>query len=203
MKESGRFPYWKDLPFTYVFDHFCHSLIGGSGEMNKSGGFPKLSTNGSTERGEYFLEFMRNYLPLGKESPGCRSEQYRLSEIIASASVAKLSDAAVRSFFLCLHSIASGADHGKAKRAVNDKVNGKHLRELIERLIDEDQPIQTRITLALTDPDQGGYRIKYLGKSAIQEIPGWLLPELYPIVNDKFFNTLKHLGFKPPSGQHH
>jgi hypothetical protein len=47
-----------------------------------------------------------------------------------------------------------------------------------------------KYSLALTAKENNGWHVKYLGKSAIGEIPGWLLPSEYPIKNDKFIFVL-------------
>ena len=47
-----------------------------------------------------------------------------------------------------------------------------------------------KYAIGLTDKNIGGEKIPYIGPSSLGEIPGWLFPEAYPIVNSKFHYIL-------------
>ena len=60
-------PAWQNLTYTYIFDYFCHCLVGTDrfAEMRKSGNYPSLEFDQqkSQKRGSYFFDFFNNYFP--------------------------------------------------------------------------------------------------------------------------------------------
>jgi len=69
--------------------------------------------------------------------------------------------------------------------AVKNRMVKEDLIKLINFIINKDLSMSQKFALALTKKQEGGLKIDYLGKSCIGEIPGWLMPEQYPIINEK------------------
>ena len=53
-------------------------------------------------------------------------------------------------------------------------------------ILNEKIEMSQKIAILLTKKEKGGMKIDYLGSSSVQEIPGWLMPNDFPILNKKF-----------------
>ena len=113
-------------------------------------------------------------------------KRFKLSKEI-SENVQKVSSREIKKFFLGVHSIASGSGSGVRKENIKT-IDSTTLRRLLEFLLESDLNMPQKYSVALTPPEKNGIRVPYIGESAIGEIPGWLLPEEYPIKNGKLHN---------------
>jgi hypothetical protein len=192
------------MPFTYLFDRFCHYLE----TEATSDEYPVLNPSDNIGRQRYFREFVRGLpdtVPLDELS---RQHQLEISRRVEVNGLDTLSDREVRDFFLRIHAVKYGSGAGHRENVIIYAARDEPhlLRDLLELLRDECIPVEHRVEYALTDRTRKGVgkRIKYLGPSCIGEIPGWLIhghePSncKYPIVNGKFVRTLYRLGIYKP-----
>ncbi len=165
------------LPFTYVFDSFCHFFkveIEKDYSVEEPKGFNKEMLK------KYFKIFLKYYLQKDYE---WRAERFKLSKEI-SENVQTVSSREIKNFFLGVHSIASGSGSGVRKENIKT-IDTTTLRKLLEFLLESDLNMPQKYSVALTPLKKNGIRVPYIGESAIGEIPGWLIPEEYPIKNRK------------------
>lgn len=166
-----------DLPFTYVFDSFVHFF---KIEMIKDYSIqePKLFDTEILKK--YFRIFLNEYL---KKDYEWRIKRYKLSkEIFENLSV--VSNNEIKTFFLGVHSIATGS--GSGVRIENIKnMDISILKKLLEFFLKSNLSMSQKYSIALTSVEKNGLKVPYIGESSIGEIPGWLIPNEYPIKNGK------------------
>lgn len=165
------------LPFTYVFDSFCHFFKVGI-EDEYSVNEPKVFNKELLKK--YFKIFIKDYLETDYK---WREERFKLSKEI-SENVQTVSSSDIKTFFLGVHSIASGSGSGVRKENIKT-IETTTLRTLLEFLLESNLSMPHKYSVALTIPEKNGIKVPYIGESAIGEIPGWLIPEEYPIKNGK------------------
>ena len=165
------------LPFTYVFDSFCH-FFKVAIEDEYSVAEPKVFNKEMLKK--YFKIFLEDYLEKDFE---WREERFKLSKEI-SKNVQTVSSNEIKKFFLGVHSIASGSGSGVRKENIKT-IDTDTLRNLLEFLLESPLNMPQKYSVALTIPEKNGMRVPYIGESAIGEIPGWLIPKEYPIKNGK------------------
>lgn len=166
-----------DLPFTYVFDSFCHFFkveIEGQYSVDEPKAFNKEILK------KYFKIFIKNYL---KKDYDWRAERYELAKEI-SENVQTVSSHEIKAFFLGVHSIASGSGSGVRKENIRT-IDTSILRKLLDFLLESNLSMPQKYSIALTSAEKNGLRVPYIGESSIGEIPGWLIPNEYPIKNGK------------------
>ena len=110
-------------------------------------------------------------------------ERYKLSKYIAE-NFDTVSNLKVKNFFFGIHSISSGSGSGVRTKNIED-VDVAILKELLEFFLESDLEMPQKYSVALTSKEKNGLKIPYIGKSSVGEIPGWLIPENYPIKNGK------------------
>lgn len=175
-----------NLPFTYVFDSFCHFfkvVI----EDEYSIIEPKVFNKKMLKK--YFKIFLKDYLEKDYE---WRADRLKLSKEI-SENIQTVSSRNIKIFFLGVHSISSGSGSGVRKENIRT-IETTTLRKLLEFLLESNLNMPQKYSVALTSPEKNGIKVPYIGESAIGEIPGWLIPEEYPIKNGKLhyiFNFFK------------
>jgi hypothetical protein len=165
------------LPFTYVFDSFCHFFkveIVDEYSVDE----PKVFNKEILKK--YFKIFVKDYLEKDYE---WREERFKLSKDI-SENLQTVSSDEIKRFFLGVHSIASGSGSGVRKENIKN-IDTTILRKLLEFLLESNLSMPQKYSVALTIPKKNGLRVPYIGESSIGEIPGWLIPEEYPIKNGK------------------
>lgn len=166
-----------NLPFTYVFDSFCHffkTQIEADYSINK----PTKFDNEFLKK--YFRIFLENYF---QKDSKWRLERFQLSKSIAE-NIHTISNTKIKEFFLGIHSINRGSGSGIRTQNIND-INASILRELLVFLLESNLSMPQKYSLALTKKEKKGMRIPYIGESCIGEIPGWIIPDKYPIKNSK------------------
>jgi len=166
-----------ELPFTYVFDSFCHFFkteIKSDYSINEPDIFDKRILK------KYFKIFLSKYF---KNDSNWRMERYKLSKNIRE-NLQTLSSSEIKQFFLGIHSITSGSGSGVRIQNIKD-IDYSVLKELLEFLLNSNLSMSQKYSVALTKKEKKGLRIPYIGESSIGEIPGWLMPEKYPIKNGK------------------
>jgi hypothetical protein len=179
-----------NLPFTYVFDSFCHEF---KVHMTKSYGMLKLEKFNKDELIKYFKIFIKDYF--SQESQNYRNhilnECKSLRDDIDNASKEYLTK-----FFLNIHSISYGSGKGVRITHFSEKATKSDMKKLLQFLIKEKLSMPEKYAIGLTDKSNGGEKIRYIGPSSLGEIPGWLFPEEYPIVNSKFHYILDFFKIK-------
>jgi hypothetical protein len=95
-----------------------------------------------------------------------------------------LSSIEIKDFFLGIHSITSGSGSGIRIQNIKD-IDYSILKELLDFFLNSNLSMPQKYSIALTKKEKKGLRIPYIGESSVGEIPGWLIPEKYPIKNGK------------------
>jgi HKD family nuclease len=167
-----------ELPFTYVFDSFCHFFKVG---IQKNFEIHPLEKFSKRQLKKYFKLFIDEYF--SQDVIDNRMERYSKTKLVYS-NFDSLSEDEIKSFFLGIHSISSGPGLGVRRKNIND-IDYHKLVNLLDFLINNDLYMPQKYAIALTDQKNNGQKIDYLGVSAIGEIPGWLMPDEYPILNGK------------------
>lgn len=166
-----------NLPFTYIFDSFCHffktQIISQYSVIE-----PTIFDKDLLKK--YFKIFLKYYFQKDSE---WRAERFKLSKNIAE-NIHSISNAEIKNFFLGIHSIKNGSGSGDRIKNINN-INTHVLRELLEFFLESNLSMPHKYSLALTKKEKKGMRIPYIGDSSIGEIPGWLIPDKYPIKNGK------------------
>lgn len=166
-----------DLPFTYVFDSFVHFF---KIEMIKDYSIQEPKFFDKEILKKYFRIFLKEYL---KKDYNWRIERYKLSKEI-SENLSAISNSEIKSFFLGVHSIATGS--GSGVRVENIKsIDISILKKLLEFLLKSSLSMPQKYSIALTSVEKNGLKVPYIGESSIGELPGWLIPNEYPIKNGK------------------
>ena len=163
--------------------------------MRRSGNYPPLAKKDDAKRAKYFREFIKSLRQETKEARVFRKERLALAQKVRQQQVDSLPEEDVRDFFMRLHSVGVGSGAGIRKKTVA-RTKLKYLEDLLTRLSDERTPVEEGIASALISRQKHGIAVKNLGPACIQEIPGWLFPDRYPIINGKFYKTLAHLGLQ-------
>jgi len=165
------------LPFTYVFDSFCHFF---KTEMRSDYSIKEFKHFDKELLKKYFRVFLKEYFT--KDSDW-RINRYKQSKNI-SKNLQTLSSSEIKDFFLGIHSITSGSGSGIRKQNIKD-IDSSILKELLEFILKSNLSMPKKYSVALTKKENNGLKIPYIGQSSIGEIPGWLMPEKYPIINGK------------------
>lgn len=165
------------LPFTYVFDSFCHFFkteIKSDYSVIEPDNFDKKILK------KYFKIFLSKYF---KNDSDWRMKRYKQSKNIRK-NLQTLSSSEIKDFFLGIHSITSGSGSGVRIQNIKD-IDYSILKEMLEFLLNSNLSMPHKYSVALTKKEKKGLRIPYIGESSIGEIPGWIMPEKYPIKNGK------------------
>lgn len=176
------------LPFTYVFDAFCHQF-----KINiiKDYGLKTSGADIQNKAMEYFSIFLKRYF--NKAQITRRFDLYNRNKMIREKP-SGVSSRLIKEFFLNIHSVNSGSGSGVRTEEIA-KTDVRKLRSLLDFILYESIEMANKVSIYLTPPTKKGKRIRFLGESSIREIPGWLIPEQYPIINNKFLFVLDFLGF--------
>ena len=138
---------------------------------------------------KYFKIFLEKYFD--NEDLEWRKNKF-ISSMEIKNKYTKLEKEIIRNFIIQgLHCISFGSGSGVRKRELS-KTNVNEFKKAIDFILNERIEMPQKIAILLTDKKKGGLKIDYLGKSSIQEIPGWLLPDNYPIINEKFKYVLNY-----------
>lgn len=165
------------LPFTYVFDSFCHFFkteIKSDYSVNEPENFDKAILK------KYFKIFLSKYYKIDID---WRIKRYKLSKRVRR-NLITISNSEIKEFFLGIHSITSGSGSGVRIQNIKD-IDYSILKELLEFFLDSNLSMPHKYSIALTKKEKKGLRIPLIGESSVGEIPGWLIPEKYPIKNGK------------------
>lgn len=165
------------LPFTYVFDSFCHffkTAIKSDYSVNEPEDFDKAILK------KYFKIFLSKYY---ENDSDWRMKRYKLSRKVRR-NLTTLSSSEIKDFFLGIHSITSGSGSGVRIQNIKD-IDYLILKELLDFFLNSNLNIPQKYSIALTKKEKRGLRIPLIGESSVGEIPGWLMPEKYPIKNGK------------------
>jgi len=165
------------LPFTYVFDSFCHFF---KIEMINEFSITEPNVFDKELLKKYFKIFLNEYL---EKDYKWRIERYKLSKNI-SKNLSTASSREIRTFFLGVHSISSGSGSGIRMDNIRN-IEISTLKKLLEFLLESNINMPQKYSIALTSVEKNGFKIPYIGESSIGEIPGWLIPDEYPIKNGK------------------
>ncbi|MBN2890354.1 MAG: NgoFVII family restriction endonuclease [Bacteroidales bacterium] len=171
-----------ELPFTYVFDSFCHFFK------------TKIKSAYLIEEPEIFdKDLLKKYFKLFKEVYYQKDKEWRTERYILSKNIVEnlheIPNSEIKKFYLGIHSITSGSGSGVRKQSINE-INNSLLRELLEFLLESNLSMPHKFSIALTKREKNGLKIPFLGNSGIGEIPGWLIPDKYPIKNEKLHYIL-------------
>jgi len=165
------------LPFTYLFDSFCHFF---KTEMESEYSIEEPKAFDKNILKKYFKIFLKEYF---QKDNDWRTERYKLSKAIAE-NLQTISSTEIKKFFLGIHSISSGSGSGIRMQNIKD-IDITTLKNLLEFLLESNLSMPQKYSVALTSPKKNGLRIPYIGESGVGEIPGWLIPDKYPIKNGK------------------
>ncbi|MEI6092040.1 MAG: restriction endonuclease PLD domain-containing protein, partial [bacterium] len=165
------------LPFTYVFDSFCHFF---KTEIKSDYAIKEPDVFDKDILRKYFKIFLNKYL---QKDEVWRFERYNLSKDIAE-NLQTISSTEIKKFFLGIHSISSGSGSGIRKQNIKN-IDDETLKNLLEFLLESNLDMPQKYSVALTSIEKNGLRIPFIGESSIGEIPGWLIPDKYPIKNGK------------------
>lgn len=165
------------LPFTYVFDSFCHFF---KTEIQRDYSVVEPSIFDKKLLKKYFKIFIEEYF---NEDSEFRLKRYILSKDIAE-NLEIIPSLKIKEFFLGIHSISSGSGSGTRIKNI-ENIDPSILKELLKFLLESNLEMPQKYSVALTSVEKYGLKVPYIGESSIGEIPGWLLPEYYPIKNGK------------------
>jgi HKD family nuclease len=166
------------LPFTYVFDSFCHYF---KVYIEKDFNVYPFDKFDKDKLIKYFKLFIKDYLD--SNDIDRRTKKLSNSHRIRTK-LKTLSEKEIKDFFLEIHSISRGSGSGIRVKNIKE-IEKSQLIKMLDFIINSDLSMPQKYAVALTKPKDNGLKIDYLGESAIGEIPGWLLPEKYPIKNGK------------------
>ena len=166
-----------NLPFTYVFDSFCHFF---KTEMKSEYSIVAPAIFDKDILKKYFKLFIKEYF---KKDSEWRTKRYILSKNIAE-NLHSIPSIRIKDFFLGIHSISFGSGSGIRKKNITD-IDVTKLKGLLEFFLESNLSMPQKYSVALTSIDKNGLKIPFIGESCIGEIPGWLIPEKYPIKNGK------------------
>ncbi len=179
---------WQNLTYTYIFDHFCHCLVGKDqyAVMRNAKGYPPLSRR-SPKRADYFRDFFKKYLPSQPDQD--RIDQFGFAATLnGPQDVYQQPHREIRNFFRRLHAVKSSENRAHALESIRTAPIAD-LQRLLAIIRNDAVGYDVRFNDALTYA-----KVPYIGESCVGEIFGWLMPNEYPILNDKFYDTLVHLG---------
>lgn len=167
------------LPFTYIFDCFVHYFkvnIIKDYSLVKFTNFDKLALK------KYFKIFIDDYFTVNDIH--FRTKRLKDSKEICK-NINQIQGSKLIDFVLKIHSVAYGSGSGDRVKHLK-KSDPEDIRELIHFLVKDRLDMPSKYSLAITDKSKGGWKVRYLGPSSVGEIPGWLFPERFPIINEKF-----------------
>lgn len=168
------------LPFTYAFDAFCHYF---KVSMVKGYNIEKYNSFKKQDLIRYFKIFGENDFP----NKDYRRREERFKECVwLRKNIETASAGDLRKFFTSIHSVSSGSGSGNRIAYFKKIATKNEMKKLLRFIIREKLPMPEKFALGLKDKAKEGKKIKYVGPSVLGEIPGWLFPEEYPIVNGKF-----------------
>ena len=174
-----------DLPFTYVYDAFCHYFKVGIRKDYNLKEFNEFKKNMLIK---YFKIFIKDYFT--EETIERRRDKLSMCSKIRN-NIDTISINQLRQFFLIIHSIISGSGSGVRTAYFQSEAKKSEMKGLLAFIIKERLSMEEKYALGLLKQEKGGEKIKYVGKSALGEISGWLFPQNYPIINGKFHYLLK------------
>jgi HKD family nuclease len=166
------------LPFTYVFDAFAHFF---KIQIIKDYELLEFSKFNKKDLKKYFNIFVNDYFD--NNDLANRQKRFIQSQKIMN-NLNAVSDIEIRSFFLGIHSIANGPGSGVRIKNIKN-IHIAELKELLNFIINSNLNMSHKYSIALTDNKKNGLRVRFIGESAVGEIPGWLIPEEFPIINGK------------------
>lgn len=173
-----------DLPFTYLYDSFAHQF---KTKIIKDYDFKSKKLN-KNDLIKYFKIFLEKYFD--NEDLEWRKNKF-INNMEIKNQYNDLGKEIIHNFIQGLHCVSFGSGSGVRKRELS-KTNVNEFKKAIDFILNERIEMPQKIAILLTDKKKGGLKIDYLGKSSIQEIPGWLLPDNYPIINEKFKYVLNY-----------
>ena len=173
----------KKLPFTYVYDYFCHQF---KTKMEKLVKVPP-STFNKNLLVDLFKEFLDEHFDEDhfKSRKSRHIECKRIHDNIETVSINEL-----RRFYLKLLSVSSGSGSGLRRTYFETEATKNEMKNLLLYVIRGDEAIEFKYATGLVKRLKGGEGIAYIGESGLGEIIGWLLPDEYPIVNSKFLHSI-------------
>jgi len=174
----------EELPFTYVYDAFCHYF---KTEIIKDNELEVLDEFDQEQLIEAFEIFLDEYFT-------DRGIQWRMERLKLCLEVRKTIETItvkkLREFYLNIHSITSGSGSGVRKAYFESEASKREMKGLLKFMIQERLPMEEKYAIGLQDKYKGGEKIRNVGESTLGEIAGWLFPEDYPIINGKFHFSL-------------
>ncbi|MBT7093005.1 MAG: NgoFVII family restriction endonuclease [Bacteroidetes bacterium] len=173
------------LPFTYVYDAFCHHLkvrMIRELKIEKPVRFDKEFLIGT------FQKFLSDYF-YGDEVEW-RINRHKLSMKIRQNLSSSSSDD-LRLFFMQIHCIKSGSGSGIRTAYFKNQATKDEMQGLLTFIIDDKRSMEEKYAIGLIEKKDGGEKIDYVADSGLGEIIGWLIPEHYPIINGKFHDSLE------------
>lgn len=173
-----------DLPFTYIFDTFAHYFKVAIIKDYQISDFSEFNKN---ELKKYFKIFLKDYLT--EDELSNRGERCMLSERIKN-NINSASNYEIEKFFLGIHSISNGSGSGIRIKNIQD-IDKSKLKALLDFIINVNLSMPHKYSIALTNKEKNGMKIRYIADSAVGEIPGWILPNEFPIINGKLDYVFK------------
>ena len=173
------------LPFTYVYDAFCHHF---KVNMIKQ---LKIDEPARFDKGimtESFARFLSDYF--ADDDLDWRIGRYKLSTKIRQ-NIKTSSSEDLRSFFKQVHSVKSGSGSGIRTAYFKNQATKDEMQSLLTFIVEDKRSMEEKFAIGLMKKKDGGEKIEYIGDSGLGEIIGWLIPEDYPIINGKFHDSLE------------
>ena len=173
------------LPFTYVYDSFCHHFkVNMIKQLNIEEPF-RFDKGLLTES---FARFLSDYFV--EDDLDWRIARYKLSMKIRQ-NIKTSSSEDLRLFFKQIHSIKSGSGSGIRTAYFKNQATKDEMQSLLTFIIEDKRSMEEKFAIGLMEKKDGGEKIDYIGDSGLGEIIGWLIPEDYPIINGKFHDSLE------------
>jgi len=185
---------YPNIPYYFVLDHFWHYIkviwykdTGRTfNEKNQRQEIPKLFNKyikwyNEIDENQSYLNYMM------------RQSKNVFQVYLGKKNIDKLTKAQAKEIFQSLHSGGKNSTRFHADEFFITENDIDKIRAAWKYLLYSNDEMDLRIHNLLKNPK---YKLRWLGSSGIQEINGWIRPNIYPIRNDKADDALKILGYK-------
>jgi len=185
---------YPNIPYYFVLDHFWHYI---KVFWNKETGRTLNEKNQRQEIPKLFNKYIKWYKEDDEKQSYLKSMINQSKNVfqvyLNKKNIDKLTKAQAKEIFQNLHSGLKSSIRFHADEFFISENDIDKIRVALKYLLYSNDEMDLRIHNLLKNPR---YKLRWLGSSGIQEINGWMRPNIYPIRNDKADDALKILGYK-------
>lgn len=183
---------WPTIPLYLTMDHFWHWLVKVWDKQDQ-----KQISSDAVFRTKRLPELFAEYALWDKSRENYTNSYLEKNSdffrrVLSESALPKLSEANARKVYRSLHSGYRRALRFRADVSFVEKNGLPRIREAFGYLLWSKADVSERISALLAD---GRYHLEELGASGVQELLGWMNPEVMPIRNKKAENALNLLGY--------